>query len=129
MGSYEGALPAAFVYGGKQFYNQARMSALNIPQIAVVCGMCTAGGAYTPAMCDETIIVKDNGTVYLGGPPLVKAATGEDADEQSLGGAVMHTTKSGTCDHFAPDEDTALAMCREIIEHPAERHPRAALRN
>lgn len=122
--SYEGALPAQFVEGGRQFYNQARMSALGIPQIAVVCGMCTAGGAYTPAMCDETIIVKDNGTVYLGGPPLVKAATGEDADEQSLGGAVMHTTKSGTCDHFAPDEDAALAMCREIVENLSGRHSR-----
>jgi len=122
--SYEGGLPASFVEGGKQFFNQARMSALGIPQIAVVCGMCTAGGAYTPAMCDETIIVKDNGTVYLGGPPLVKAATGEDADEQSLGGAVMHTTKSGTCDHFAPDEDTALEMCREVIENLAGRRHR-----
>eukprot|EP00928_Gymnodinium_smaydae_P009064 TRINITY_DN13347_c0_g5_i1.p1 TRINITY_DN13347_c0_g5~~TRINITY_DN13347_c0_g5_i1.p1 ORF type:complete len:1168 (-),score=188.02 TRINITY_DN13347_c0_g5_i1:39-3542(-) len=127
--SYEGALPAAFVEGGRQFYNQARMSALGIPQIAVVCGMCTAGGAYTPAMCDETIIIKDNGTVYLGGPPLVKAATGEDADEQSLGGAVMHTTKSGTCDHFAPDEDTGLAMCREILENVGRRYPRATLEN
>jgi len=117
--TFEGTLPAGFVDGGRQFFNQARMSALGIPQIAVVCGMCTAGGAYTPAMCDETIIVKDNGTVYLGGPPLVKAATGEDADEQSLGGAVMHTTKSGVCDHFAPDEDTALAMCREVIENLA----------
>lgn len=124
--SFEGALPAAFVEGGRQFFNQARMSALGIPQIAVVCGMCTAGGAYTPAMCDETIIVKDNGTVYLGGPPLVKAATGEDADEQSLGGAVMHTTKSGTCDHFAPDEDTALAMAREVIENLAGK-PRTKL--
>jgi len=122
--TYEGALPAQFVEGGRQFYNQARMSALGIPQIAVVCGMCTAGGAYTPAMCDETIIVKDNGTVYLGGPPLVKAATGEDADEQSLGGAVMHTTKSGTCDHFAQDEDAALEMCREIVENLSGRHPR-----
>mmetsp|Transcript_91628 Transcript_91628/g.203409 ORF Transcript_91628/g.203409 Transcript_91628/m.203409 type:complete len:1162 (+) Transcript_91628:64-3549(+) len=127
--SYEGALPAQFVEGGKQFYNQARMSALGIPQIAVVCGMCTAGGAYTPAMCDETIIVKDNGTVYLGGPPLVKAATGEDADEQTLGGAVMHTSKSGTCDHFAPDEDTALAMCRQVIENLAGRNHRSVLLN
>jgi len=125
--SFEGALPAAFVEGGKQFFNQARMSALGIPQIAVVCGMCTAGGAYTPAMCDETIIVKDNGTVYLGGPPLVKAATGEDADEQSLGGAVMHTSKSGTCDHFAPDEDTALEMCREVIENLGGRQARHVL--
>lgn len=127
--SYEGVLPAAFVEGGRQFYNQARMSALGIPQIAIVCGMCTAGGAYTPAMCDETIIVQGNGTVYLGGPPLVKAATGEDAEEQSLGGADMHTSKSGTCDHFAPDEDTALAMCRQIVEHLSSRQPRAVLAN
>eukprot|EP00927_Polykrikos_kofoidii_P046843 TRINITY_DN40970_c0_g1_i1.p1 TRINITY_DN40970_c0_g1~~TRINITY_DN40970_c0_g1_i1.p1 ORF type:complete len:1179 (-),score=218.48 TRINITY_DN40970_c0_g1_i1:110-3586(-) len=125
--SFEGQLPAEFVEGGRQFYNQARMSAQGIPQIAVVCGMCTAGGAYTPAMCDETIIVQNNGTVYLGGPPLVKAATGEEADEQSLGGALMHTTKSGTCDHLAPDEDTALSMCREIIENLAGRIPRTVL--
>jgi len=127
--TYEGVLPAGFVEGGRQFYNQARMSGMGIPQVAVVCGMCTAGGAYTPAMSDETIIVKDNGTVYLGGPPLVKAATGEDADEQSLGGAVMHTTKSGTCDHFAPDEDTAMLMCREVIENLSSRRPRTILTN
>mmetsp|Transcript_58956 Transcript_58956/g.104771 ORF Transcript_58956/g.104771 Transcript_58956/m.104771 type:complete len:1172 (+) Transcript_58956:46-3561(+) len=127
--TYEGTLPAMFVEGGRQFYNQARMSAKGIPQVAVVCGMCTAGGAYTPAMSDETIIVKDNGTVYLGGPPLVKAATGEDADEQSLGGAVMHTTKSGTCDQLAPDEETALQMCREVIENLSGRAARTVLRN
>eukprot|EP00933_Yihiella_yeosuensis_P058743 TRINITY_DN5942_c0_g1_i1.p1 TRINITY_DN5942_c0_g1~~TRINITY_DN5942_c0_g1_i1.p1 ORF type:complete len:1192 (-),score=288.38 TRINITY_DN5942_c0_g1_i1:353-3856(-) len=127
--SYEGTLPAMFVEGGRQFYNQARMSAKGIPQVAVVCGMCTAGGAYTPAMSDETIIVKENGTVYLGGPPLVKAATGEDADEQSLGGGVMHTTKSGTCDQLAPDEETALKMCREVIENLTSRHPRTVLTN
>jgi len=100
------------------------MSSLGITQISVVCGMCTAGGAYTPAMSDETIIVKDNGTVYLGGPPLVKAATGEDANEQDLGGAEMHTSKSGTCDQFAPDEPTAMIMCREIIENTGRRRPR-----
>jgi len=127
--TYSGTLPAMFVEGGRQFYNQARMSAKGIHQIAVVCGMCTAGGAYTPAMCDETIIVKENGTVYLGGPPLVKAATGEDADEQSLGGAVMHTTKSGTCDQMAPDEGTALQMCREVIENLSGRQPRTILMN
>lgn len=127
--TFSGTLPAQFVEGGRQFYNQARMSAKGIHQIAVVCGMCTAGGAYTPAMCDETIIVKENGTVYLGGPPLVKAATGEDAEEQSLGGAVMHTTKSGTCDQMAPDEATALQMCREVIENLSGRHPRTVLLN
>jgi len=125
--SYEGALPASFTEGGKQFFNQAKMSALCIPQISVVCGMCTAGGAYTPALCDESIIVKQNGTVYLGGPPLVRAATGEIANEQDLGGGVMHTSKSGTCDHLAPDEDTALAMCRQIIENLAGRRPRTIL--
>merc|ERR1719330_1845125 len=122
-------LPAAFVEGGRQFYNQSRMSAMGIPQIAVVCGMCTAGGAYTPALCDESIIVQGNGTVYLGGPPLVKAATGEDADEQELGGAAMHTSKSGTCDHFAPNEEAALKMCRSVVENLAGRQPRAVLRN
>ncbi|CAE8600317.1 unnamed protein product, partial [Polarella glacialis] len=127
--TYEGVLPAMFVEGGRQFYNQARMSAKGIPQVSVVCGMCTAGGAYTPAMSDETIIVKDNGTVYLGGPPLVKAATGEDADEQSLGGAVMHTTKSGVCDLLAPDEDTAMLMCRQVVENLSSRHVRTVLAN
>jgi len=125
--SYEGMLPAFFVEGGKQFYNQARMSGMGIAQISVICGMCTAGGAYTPAMSDETIIVQGNGTVYLGGPPLVKAATGEDCDEQSLGGGVMHTTKSGTCDHLAPDEETALRMCREVVENLGTRVPRTVL--
>eukprot|EP01062_Namystynia_karyoxenos_P068997 TRINITY_DN641_c0_g1_i2.p1 TRINITY_DN641_c0_g1~~TRINITY_DN641_c0_g1_i2.p1 ORF type:complete len:1189 (+),score=416.21 TRINITY_DN641_c0_g1_i2:87-3569(+) len=125
--SFEGELPANFVEVGVLFKNQARMSAKRIPQVAVVCGMCTAGGAYIPAMCDETIIVKDNGTVYLGGPPLVKAATGEDADEQSLGGAAMHTSKSGTCDHYANTEPEALAKCREVIEHLGGRRPRVTL--
>lgn len=125
--SFEGILPAGFVEGGKQFYNQARMSGKGIPQIAVVCGMCTAGGAYTPAMCDESIIVQGNGTVYLGGPPLVKAATGEDANEQDLGGAIMHTSKSGTCDLMAPDEDTAMVMCRQVLENMARRVPRHVL--
>merc|ERR1719316_2623788 len=93
------------------------MSSLGIAQITVVCGMCTAGGAYTPAMSDESVIVKGNGTVYLGGPPLVKAATGEDADEQELGGGPMHTTQSGVVDHLAEDEPTALKMVRAICEH------------
>lgn len=127
--TYEGILPAGFVEGGRQFYNQARMSSKGIPQVSVVCGMCTAGGAYTPAMSDENIIVKGNGTVYLGGPPLVKAATGEDADEQSLGGAVMHTSKSGTCDLFAENEDIALQMCREVLENLSGRKPRTLLTN
>jgi len=93
------------------------LSGKNIPQVAAVLGMCTAGAAYVPAMCDESIIVKGNGTVYLGGPPLVKAATGEDADEQLLGGGAMHTSVSGVVDHLAEDEPQALHMMRSICEH------------
>jgi len=110
-------VPAVFVEGGRSFKNQALMSGKNIPQIAAVCGMCTAGAAYVPAMCDESVIVKGNGTVYLGGPPLVKAATGEDADEQELGGGPMHTSQSGVLDHLAEDEPAALKMVRSIAEH------------
>ena len=102
---------------GRIFYNQARMSARNIPQIAVVMGSCTAGGAYVPAMSDENVIVKGNGTIFLGGPPLVKAATGENVTAEELGGANVHTEKSGVCDHFANDDDEALEITREIISH------------
>lgn len=101
---------------GRIFFNQAQMSALGIPQIAVVLGSCTAGGAYVPAMSDETIIVKGNGTIFLGGPPLVKAATGEEVSAEDLGGAVVHTSKSGVADHFAENEEEALAKCRDIVE-------------
>lgn len=101
---------------GRIFYNQANMSALRIPQIAIVCGSCTAGGAYVPAMSDETIIVKDNGTIFLGGPPLVKAATGEEVSAQDLGGAQVHTSKSGVADHFAESEEEGLEMVRNIVE-------------
>ena len=100
---------------GRIFYNQARLSALNIPQIAVVMGSCTAGGAYVPAMSDETIIVKDQGTIFLGGPPLVKAATGEVVDAESLGGAEVHTTTSGVADHFAENDAHALMIAREVV--------------
>lgn len=100
---------------GRIFYNQARMSALNIPQIAVVMGSCTAGGAYVPAMSDETIIVKEQGTIFLGGPPLVKAATGEVVDAEALGGADVHTSISGVADHFAEDDAHALAMARDAV--------------
>src|SRR5258708_9723332 len=86
---------------GRIFFNQARMSAERIPQISVVMGSCTAGGAYLPAMSDEAIIVKDTGTIFLGGPPLVKAATGEDVTAEELGGADLHTRFSGVADHFA----------------------------
>jgi acetyl-CoA carboxylase carboxyltransferase component len=101
---------------GRIFYNQARMSAFGIPQIAVVMGMCTAGGAYVPAMCDENVIVKGTGTIYLGGPPLVKAATGEDVTTQELGGADLHTRLSGVSDHLAENDREALEICRSIVE-------------
>jgi 3-methylcrotonyl-CoA carboxylase beta subunit len=102
---------------GRIFYNQARMSALNIPQIAVVMGSCTAGGAYVPAMSDETIIVRGNGTIFLGGPPLVKAATGEVVDAQTLGGAEVHTAMSGVADHYAENDAHALSIARDIVGH------------
>jgi 3-methylcrotonyl-CoA carboxylase beta subunit/propionyl-CoA carboxylase len=100
---------------GRIFYNQARMSALGIPQIAVVMGSCTAGGAYVPAMSDETIIVKGTGTIFLGGPPLVKAATGEDVTAEDLGGADVHTRLSGVADYLAEDDDHALRQTRTIV--------------
>ncbi|HET6632327.1 MAG TPA: carboxyl transferase domain-containing protein [Rhodanobacteraceae bacterium] len=100
---------------GRIFYNQARMSALGIAQIAVVMGSCTAGGAYVPAMSDETIIVKEQGTIFLGGPPLVKAATGEVVDAEALGGADVHTAMSGVADHFAENDAHALAIARDIV--------------
>ncbi|MGY6632073.1 MAG: carboxyl transferase domain-containing protein [Wenzhouxiangella sp.] len=100
---------------GRIFYNQARLSALNIPQIAVVMGSCTAGGAYVPAMCDEAIIVREQGTIFLGGPPLVKAATGEEVDAETLGGADTHTRLSGVADHFAENDTHALAIARELV--------------
>lgn len=102
---------------GRIFYNQARMSAANIPQLAAVLGSCTAGGAYVPAMCDESVIVKGNGTIFLAGPPLVKAATGEDVTAEALGGAEVHATLSGVVDHYAEDEASALSMMRHIIEN------------
>ncbi|GAB4114267.1 MAG: carboxyl transferase domain-containing protein [Wenzhouxiangellaceae bacterium] len=100
---------------GRIFYNQARLSARNIPQIAVVMGSCTAGGAYVPAMCDESIIVRNQGTIFLGGPPLVKAATGEEVDAESLGGAEVHTSQSGVADHLAENDQHALAIARDIV--------------
>lgn len=102
---------------GRIFYNQARMSSEGIPQIAVVLGSCTAGGAYVPAMSDETIIVKGNGTIFLGGPPLVKAATGEEVTAEDLGGAKVHTHESGVADHFAENEEEALHLTRNIVEN------------
>ncbi len=102
---------------GRIFYNQAQLSAQNIPQIAVVMGSCTAGGAYVPAMCDESIIVREQGTIFLGGPPLVKAATGEIVDAESLGGAEVHCSVSGVTDHFAENDAHALEIARDIIRH------------
>ncbi|MGY0559773.1 carboxyl transferase domain-containing protein [Luteimonas sp. A277] len=100
---------------GRIFYNQARMSAESIPQVAVVMGSCTAGGAYVPAMSDESIIVRDQGTIFLGGPPLVKAATGEVVDAESLGGADVHTAVSGVADHLAENDHHALQVARDIV--------------
>ncbi len=101
---------------GRIFYNQARMSAKRIPQVAVVMGSCTAGGAYVPAMSDEAVIVKGTGTIFLGGPPLVKAATGEEVSAEELGGADVHTRISGVADHFAEDDAHALEIARSIVE-------------
>jgi 3-methylcrotonyl-CoA carboxylase beta subunit len=102
---------------GRIFYNIARMSGKGIVQIAAVLGSCTAGGAYIPAMADETIIVRENGTIFLAGPPLVKAATGEEVTAEELGGADVHTRISGVADHFADSETEALAKVREIVAH------------
>lgn len=102
---------------GRIFYNQAHLSASNIPQIGVVMGSCTAGGAYVPAMSDESIIVKNQGTIFLGGPPLVKAATGEIVDAESLGGADVHCSKSGVTDHYALDDAHALQLARDAISY------------
>lgn len=100
---------------GRVFFNQAQLSAKGIAQIAIVMGSCTAGGAYVPAMCDETIIVKDQGTIFIGGPPLVKAATGEEVSSEELGGGNVHTSISGVADHLAEDDIDALNICRKII--------------
>lgn len=102
---------------GRIFYNQARMSAQGISQISVVMGSCTAGGAYVPSMSDENVIVKDNGTIFLGGPPLVRAATGEIVDAQDLGGATTHCEISGVTDHFAEDDLHAIEITRSIVKH------------
>jgi len=101
---------------GRIFFNQAQLSSEGIPQVAVVMGSCTAGGAYVPAMSDETIIVKDQGTIFLGGPPLVKAATGEEVTSEELGGARVHTSISGVADHLADNDQDALQKCRDIFE-------------
>jgi acetyl-CoA carboxylase carboxyltransferase component len=102
---------------GRIFFNQARMSAKGIPQIAAVMGSCTAGGAYVPAMSDETIIVRGTGTIFIGGPPLVKAATGQDVTAEELGGADVHARRSGVADHYATSDEHALALVRQIVRH------------
>jgi 3-methylcrotonyl-CoA carboxylase beta subunit len=104
---------------GRAFYNQANMSAQGIPQLAIVMGSCTAGGAYVPAMSDQAIIVRNQGTIFLGGPPLVKAATGEEVDAESLGGGDVHARKSGVADYLANNDEHALAIAREVISHAA----------
>ncbi len=101
---------------GRFFYNQARLSAMGVPQIAIVMGSCTAGGAYVPAMSDETIIVKEQGTIFIGGPPLVKAATGEVVTPEELGGADVHTSISGVADHLAENDRHAVQICRNIFQ-------------
>ena len=110
---------------GRIFFNQAQLSARGIPQVALVMGSCTAGGAYVPAMSDETVIVKGTGTIFLGGPPLVKAATGEEVTAEELGGAEVHTTRSGVADHYALNDDHALAIGREIVRNLAWQRPPA----
>jgi acetyl-CoA carboxylase carboxyltransferase component len=102
---------------GRIFFNQARLSAKGIPQIALVMGSCTAGGAYVPAMSDETVIVKGTGTIFIGGPPLVKAATGQDVSAEELGGADVHTRRSGVADHYATSDEHALAIARSIVRN------------
>ena len=111
---------------GRIFFNQANMSAKGIPQIAVVMGSCTAGGAYVPAMSDESIIVKEQGTIFLAGPPLVKAATGEEVSAEDLGGGDVHTRISGVADHLADNDDHALETARKIVSH-LNRHKQGAL--
>ena len=108
---------------GRIFYNQARMSSAGIPQIALVMGSSTAGGAYVPAMSDETVIVRGTGTIFLGGPPLVKAATGEDVSADELGGSAVHTRTSGVADHEALDDEHAIALGRSIVRHLERRPP------
>src|SRR6187431_1595778 len=108
---------------GRIFFNQARMSAEGIPQIACVMGSCTAGGAYVPAMSDETVIVRDQGTIFLGGPPLVKAATGEVVTAEGLGGGELHSRRSGVTDHLAENDAHALQIGRDIVATlPVSRH-------
>src|SRR5207237_7847650 len=114
---------------GRIFYNQAQMSAKGIPQIACVMGSCTAGGAYVPAMSDESVIVRNQGTIFLAGPPLVQAATGEVISAEDLGGGDLHARKSGVVDHLAENDEHALTIVRDIVSTlPADRASDLALR-
>src|SRR3989442_6124229 len=110
---------------GRIFYNQARMSAQGIAQIAAVMGSCTAGGAYVPAMSDETIIVRGTGTIFIGGPPLVKAATGQEVSAEELGGADVHTRQSGVAGYHATSDDHAPALARQNLPNQPGRKPEA----
>ncbi len=112
---------------GRIFFNQANLSAMGIPQIAVVMGSCTAGGAYVPAMSDETVIVRQQGTIFLGGPPLVKAATGEEVSAEDLGGADVHARISGVADHYAMDDVHAIAIARSIVANLNTRKPESVV--
>ncbi|MGC1676414.1 MAG: carboxyl transferase domain-containing protein, partial [Candidatus Binataceae bacterium] len=114
---------------GRIFYNQARMSAMGIAQVAVVMGSCTAGGAYVPAMCDENIIVREQGTIFLAGPPLVRAATGEEVSAEELGGGDVHTRLSGVSDHLAEDDEDALRIARAIFENLGPRESVAGMQD
>ena len=115
---------------GRIFFNQANMSAQGIPQIACVMGSCTAGGAYVPAMSDETVIVRNQGTIFLAGPPLVKAATGEEISAEDLGGGDLHGRKSGVVDHVAENDEHALTIVRDIVSHlPRDRQPDVAIQD
>src|SRR5213593_4556030 len=108
---------------GRIFFNQANLSARGIAQVAVVMGSCTAGGAYVPAMSDETVIVKGTGTIFIGGPPLVKASTGEEVSAEDLGGADVHARRPGVADHEALDDEHAIALGRSIVRHLERKAP------
>jgi 3-methylcrotonyl-CoA carboxylase beta subunit len=128
-GGYLEEMSGVFAPGGRVFRNQCILSKKGIPQVAIVCGHCTAGGAYVPALCEHTIIVRDTGAIFLGGPPLVKAATGEVVSAEDLGGADVHCRTSGVTDHYAQNDDHALALARQIVATlNRQKQPPVALR-
>ena len=124
-GGYLEEMSGVFAPGGRVFRNQCILSKKGIPQVAIVCGHCTAGGAYVPAMSDESVIVRDQGTIFLAGPPLVKAATGEEISAEDLGGGDLHAKKSGVVDHLAENDEHALTIVRDIVSHLGENHAAA----